>query len=270
MNKNMKIGIAGAAGRMGRMLVAEVLRTPKIELSGATVIENDPNRGMDAGELAGVGRAGVRLRHNPVEMFENSDVVIDFTTPSGSLEHCLMAHRYNTALVIGTTGFNPKQQEILEQHAREVPIVGAPNMSWGVNMLLALTEQAARLMGNEYDIEIVEMHHQHKVDAPSGTALAMGKAAAAGRDIDFDEYAVLSREGQCGPRKKGEIGFATLRGGDVIGDHTVILAGDGERIEISHKASNRRIYAAGAVKAARWLVGQEPGFYSMKDVMGLA
>ncbi len=267
MTQVLKVGIAGAAGRMGRMLVTEVLRSNQTELSGATVMEHDPNRGMDAGEVVGNHRCGVRLRHSPVEMFEDSDVVIDFTTPTASLEHCLLAHRYNTALVIGTTGFSPRQQEMLEGHAQHVPIVGAPNMSLGVNVLLDLIERATQLLGNEYDIDILEMHHQNKVDAPSGTALAMGQRVAETLDKNFDDIAVMTREGRCGPRKEGEIGFAAMRGGDVIGDHTIVFAGNGDRVEITHKASNRRIYAAGAIRAALWLHQQKPGLYNMRDVL---
>ena len=269
VEKPLRIGVAGAAGRMGRMIVTEVARTHDCMLSGVTVAENDPNRGLDVGEIAGIGRQHIILRHSPVEMFEESDVVIDFTTPAASLEHCLLAHRYNTALVIGTTGFSDKQREILGNHANAVPIIGAPNMSLGVNILAALTEQVARLLGEDFDIEIFEMHHRMKVDAPSGTALALGRAAAEGRGIDLDEAMVPARTGLTGMRKSGSIGFAVARGGDVVGDHTVMFCAEGERIELTHKASSRAIYARGAIRAARWLHGRAPGLYTMRDVLGL-
>lgn len=269
VEKPLRIGVAGAAGRMGRMIVTEVARTTDCVLSGVTVAENDPNRGLDVGEIAGIGRQNLILRHSPVEMFEESDVVIDFTTPAASLEHCLLAHRYNTALVIGTTGFNDKQCELLGNHARAVPIIGAPNMSLGVNILLALTEQVARLLGDDYDIEIFEMHHRLKVDAPSGTALALGRAAAEGRKVDFDAAMIAGRTGITGTRKHGTIGFSVARGGDVVGDHTVMFCAEGERIELTHKASSRTIYARGAIRAARWLHGRAPGLYTMRDVLGL-
>ena len=265
----LRIGVAGAAGRMGRMIVTEIARTQGCMLSGVTVAENDPNRGLDVGEVAGIGRQNIILRHSPVEMFEDSDVVIDFTTPAASLEHCLLAHRYNTALVIGTTGFTDKQREMLGDHARAVPIIGAPNMSLGVNILLALTEQVARLLGEDYDIEIFEMHHRAKVDAPSGTALALGRAAAEGRAVNFDAAMVAGRSGLTGARKSGSIGFSVARGGDIVGDHTVMFCAEGERIELTHKASSRAIYARGAIRAARWLHDRAPGLYTMRDVLGL-
>jgi 4-hydroxy-tetrahydrodipicolinate reductase len=264
--KHLKIGIAGAGGRMGKILVAEVARTNNCALSGASVHENTPCRGLDAGDVAGIGRIGILLQHNPVDLFENSDVVIDFTTPSASLEHCLLANEYKTALVIGTTGFNEKQADMLKYHGKSVPIVGSPNMSLGVNVLLAVTEQVARLLDDEYDIEIFELHHRHKVDAPSGTALALGRAAASGRKAAFNKQITTDRGGQ---RKAGTIGFSIARGGDVVGDHTVFFATDGERLELSHKASSRQIYARGAIKAAFWLHGRPAGLYSMRDVLGL-
>jgi 4-hydroxy-tetrahydrodipicolinate reductase len=269
VEKPLRIGVAGAAGRMGRMIVAEVVRAQDAVLSGVTVAENDPNRGLDVGDVAGIGRQNLILRHNPVEMFEESDVVIDFTTPTASLEHCLLAHRYNTALVIGTTGFSDKQREMLANHARAVPIIGAPNMSLGINILVALTEHVARLLGEEYDIEVFEMHHRMKVDAPSGTALALGRAAADGRSVDFESAMVAARNGLTGARKSGSIGFSVARGGDVVGDHTVMFCAEGERIELTHKASSRAIYARGAIRAARWLHGRAPGLYTMRDILGL-
>lgn len=268
MTKDLNIGIAGGAGRMGKMLIAEVARAKGCRLAAASVHEHDPHCGRDAGEVAGIGRMGVSLQRNAVVLFEQSDVVIDFTTPAASLEHCLLAHRYNRALVIGTTGFNPAQNEMLRQHAKAIPILGSPNMSLGVNLLIALTEQLAGLLDNDYDVEIFEMHHRHKVDAPSGTALALGQAAARGRGVTLDDIADHSRNGVTGARKPGHIGFSVARGGDVIGDHVVTFAADGERLEIAHRASNRAIYARGAVRAAQWLAGKKPGLYTMRDVLG--
>jgi 4-hydroxy-tetrahydrodipicolinate reductase len=265
----IKIGIAGAAGRMGKMLISEVVRTNAATLSAATVMQNDPARGMDAGECAGVGRLGILLKSSAVDMFEGSDVVIDFTSPSASLEHCLLANEYKTALVIGTTGFNPAQKQMLIDHARKVPIVAAPNMSLGVNVLQAITRAVAKILDDSFDIEIIERHHRHKVDSPSGTALSLGFEAAQARGIDVENNQILSRAGQTGERPRGHIGYAVTRGGDVIGDHTVLFAGDGECIELRHLASSRQIYAKGAVKAALWLKDKPAGLYSMKDVLGL-
>jgi len=265
--KELKIGIAGATGRMGKMLIAEVWRHNGCTLSGASVTENDPMCGRDAGEIAGIGRIGVSLQRNAVGLFESSDVVIDFTTPAASLEHCMLANRYKRALVIGTTGFNPAQTEMLKHHGRTIPIVGSPNMSLGVNILISLTEQLAHLLDDEYDIEVFEMHHRHKIDAPSGTALALGQAAARGRKVDLDAVEDRARDGQVGARRGGHIGFSVARGGDVIGDHTVYFAAEGERIELTHRASNRNIYARGAVHAALWLADKPAGLYTMRDVV---
>jgi 4-hydroxy-tetrahydrodipicolinate reductase len=262
----LKIGVTGASGRMGRIIITEIMRSNTLVLSGATVGENDPNIGMDVGEICGLKRVGKILKHNPVDMFESADVIIDFTTPAASLEHCLLANRYKKPLVIGTTGFNDKQKEMLHQHGQNIPIVGSPNMSLGVNLLLAVTEYVAGLLDDEFDIEITEMHHRHKVDSPSGTALALGRAAAKGRKVTLEDKAVYDRAGK---REQGQIGFAVARGGDVVGDHTVMFCADGERLEITHKASSRQIFARGAVKAAEWLHGKPAGLYSMKDVLNL-
>jgi 4-hydroxy-tetrahydrodipicolinate reductase len=269
MTDLLKVAITGAAGRMGKMLIQDLARHEDCLLVGATVNDNDPARGMDAGEIAGIGRTGVILTHQARAAFEKADVVIDFTTPSASLEHCLLANMYNTTLVIGTTGFNDTQKQMLIDHGKRVPIVGSPNMSMGVNILIALSQYLSTILDERYDVEILEMHHRYKADAPSGTALALGAAAARGRGINIDEHSITSRDGQTGARPQGNIGFAALRGGDVIGDHHVIFAGDGERIEIAHKASNRHIYASGAIKAAKWVVGKEPKLYTMRDVLGL-
>ena len=269
MAGEMKIGIVGAAGRMGRMLVRQVSETQGCLLAGATERPDSDAIGRDAGVLAGVGEAGIAITGDAAAMIAGVDAVIDFTAPDVSVRHADLAAQAGAAIVIGTTGMGPAHMESLQRAARHAPVVFAPNMSVGVNLLMALVEQVARTLDESYDIEIVEMHHRHKVDAPSGTALGLGRAAAAGRGVDLEAAGRLSREGHTGARPRGEIGFATLRGGDVVGDHTVCFATEGERIELTHKASSRRIYAAGALRAALWTKGRAPGLYSMNDVLGI-
>lgn len=265
----MKIGIAGCAGRMGRMLVDTVLETEGATLSGGTEGKGHGAVGEDIGALGGGDPCGVLVGDDPDVLFANSDVVIDFTSPDAAVDHAQLAESHGVALVVGTTGLKPADLEVLNRVARSVPVVQAANMSTGVNVLLGLTEQVAAILGDAYDIEIVEMHHRHKVDAPSGTALALGQAAADGRGVDLAAVSQRVRDGIVGPRQPGEIGFATLRGGDVAGEHTVIFAGDGERIELSHKATSRTVFAKGAVRSALWTAGQPPGLYSMRQVLGL-
>lgn len=270
MANELKIGIVGAAGRMGQMLVRQVAESEGCRLAGATERSGSEAVGKDAGSLAGITEAGVAIGDDAAAMVAGVDAVIDFTAPDASVEHAELAAQAGSSIVIGTTGLGPDHIEALKRAARHVPVVFSPNMSVGVNLLLAVVERVARALDDSYDIEIVEMHHRHKVDAPSGTALGLGRAAAKGRGVTLEEAGRLSREGHTGPRPRGEIGFATLRGGDVIGDHTVCFAADGERIELTHKASGRQIYAAGAVRAAIWTKGRAPGFYSMNDVLGIA
>jgi 4-hydroxy-tetrahydrodipicolinate reductase len=262
------IGIAGCAGRMGRALIAETAGLAGARLSGGTIRAAVPQAG-DLGTLAGLEPLGIAAGTDPEALFAASDVVIDFTMPAATLEHARIAARTGKALVIGTTGLGLSEAERIREAAATAPIVWAPNMSLGVNLLLGLVEQVARTLGPDYDIEILEMHHRLKRDAPSGTALGLGRAAARGRDTALDAVAVRSRDGLVGVRPDGAIGFATLRGGDVVGDHTVIFAGPGERLELTHKAGDRRIYARGAVRAALWAAGRDPGLYGMKDVLGL-
>lgn len=266
----MKIGIVGAAGRMGRMLVAAVLNTEGAELAGGTEAEGHPDLDRDLAELAGHAAAGVALTSDPRALFEASDAVIDFTVPAATAAHAALAAETGTRLVIGTTGLEVQHQDAIERAAEKTAVVQSANFSVGVNVLLGLVEQAARILPEAYDIEVLEMHHRHKVDAPSGTALALGHAAAAGRDVNLDDVAQRVRDGITGERRAGDIGFATLRGGDVVGDHTVMYAGPGERIEITHKAASREIFAGGAVRAAMWATAQKPGLYNMKDVLGFA
>ena len=265
----MKIGIVGCAGRMGRMLVAEVLRTKGAKLGGGTELAKSPVLGTDLGTLIGQKPAGVTITSDAKALFGACDAVIDFTTPAATAKHIEYARAAGTALIVGTTGLPAETKGLLKTAAKKAVIVQAPNMSAGVNALMALTEKLAGVLKDDYDIEIVEMHHRHKVDAPSGTALGLGEAAARGRGVALDKVARKTRDGQVGARPKGEIGFATLRGGDVVGDHTVVFAADGERIEITHKASSREVFARGAVRAAMWAKGKTAGLYTMRDVLGL-
>ena len=262
----MRIGVAGCAGRMGRMLVREIAETEGCRLTGGTEEPGREEIGRDLGEVAELEPLGVAVGGDPAVLFAQADAVLDFTTPAAAVEHAALAARDATIHVIGTTGLNAEQEEALNEAARHTAVVRAPNMSIGINLLMVLVERVARTLDDGYDIEIVEMHHRHKLDAPSGTALGLGRAAAAGRGVDFDEIAQRHRDG---PRRRGDIGFAALRGGDVVGDHTVIFAGQGERLELSHKAADRRVYAQGAVRAALWARGKPPGLYSMRDVLGL-
>lgn len=265
----MKIGIVGCAGRMGRMLVREVIESRDFTFAGGTEPTGSPFIGKDPGELAGVECSQLVITDDTMSVFKASDAIIDFTSPAATVAHAKLAADLGTAMVAGTTGLSGEDMKELESAARSIPIVQAPNMSVGVNLLFAVTELVAARLGIDYDIEIVEMHHRYKVDAPSGTALGLGKAAAKGRDVDLDSVSVPSRVGNTGPRQPGDIGFATLRGGDVVGDHTVVFATEGERIELTHKASSRSIFARGAVRAAAWTKGKQPGLYSMADVLGL-
>ncbi|MDE1149081.1 MAG: 4-hydroxy-tetrahydrodipicolinate reductase [Azospirillaceae bacterium] len=266
----MRIGIVGCGGRMGRMLMREVLGTPGATLSGGTVRPGNPHLGADLGVLAGLDPAGVTATDDAEALFAASDAIIDFTTPAATPLHADLAARHGTALVIGTTGLTAEQQAAIDTAAAKAALVQAPNMSLGVNLLLALVEDVSRTLGPDvWDIEIVEMHHRHKVDAPSGTALGLGRAAASGRGVDLAAVSDRVRDGHTGARETGHIGFATLRGGDVVGDHTVIFAAEGERIELTHKAGSRAIFARGAVRAAVWAGARQPGLYSMRDVLGL-
>ena len=263
-----KIGIVGCAGRMGRMLVREVLSTPDCTLSGGTEPAGEAV-GMDMGLLVGDRPVGVAVTTDAAALFAVSDAIIDFTVPAATKRHADLALATGKALVIGTTGLDADVLAAITAASKQAAVVRSANMSVGVNVLLALTQKLAATLGADYDIEIVEMHHRHKVDAPSGTALALGEAAAKGRGVSLSNAARRSRDGQVGARPVGEIGFATLRGGDVVGDHTVIFAADGERIEITHKASSREVFAKGAVRAAQWSAGRGPGLYSMADVLDL-
>ncbi|MGF1475653.1 MAG: 4-hydroxy-tetrahydrodipicolinate reductase [Geminicoccaceae bacterium] len=264
----MHIGIMGCAGRMGRTNLAEVLDHPRAELAGAVEDQDHPAIGEDLGRLIGREPLGIAVTSDVSALVEASDAVIDFTTPTASLAGTRAAAAVGTAYVLGTTGFSADERGQLKDHSRHCPIVWAANMSQGVNLLMALVEQVAQALDSQFDIEVLEMHHRHKVDAPSGTALAVGEAAAKGRGVSLGGVAVRGRDGHTGERKPGDIGFAVLRGGDTVGDHTVVFAGAGERIELTHRAFDRRIYARGALRAAAWAIGQPAGLYDMSHVLG--
>jgi 4-hydroxy-tetrahydrodipicolinate reductase len=266
----MKIGVLGCAGRMGQTIIAEVLRTDGCTLAGGTEAEGHSAIGRDLGALAGLEEIGLEVHGDAPGLIAAADVVIEFSTPEAKLRHAALAAERGRGHVIGTTGLDSDAARRLQEMAARTPIVWAANMSLGVNLLCGLAEQVARSLGPEaFDIEIVEFHHRHKIDAPSGTALALGQAAAQGRNVRLEDVADRGRDGNTGARATGAIGFAALRGGDVVGDHSVIFAGIGERLELTHKASDRGIYARGAVHAARWLEGRPPGLYGMADVLGL-
>ena len=266
---SLPIAIFGVTGRMGRALLTAIDEAPGTVLGGATASANSRWLGKDASEASGGVKRNVLVEADPAAALRNSQVAIDFALPEATpanLAACVAARR---AIVIGTTGHSEAVRAQISAAAQHIAIVAAPNMSLGVNLLLKLVELAAAKLDADYDIEIFEAHHRHKKDAPSGTALALGEAAAAGRGIKLADAAEYSRHGITGARERGSIGFSVFRGGDVVGDHTVTFAGIGERIELSHRASDRLAFARGAVKAAQWLAGRPPGLYSMQDVLGL-
>ncbi len=265
----MKIGIVGCAGRMGRMVTAEVLAATGLDLAGGTEPPASEFLGQDLGVLAGAGTLGVQVADDAEVLFKVSDAVIDFTQPDATLAHAVLAGQEGVALVVGTTGLEQAHLDALKKASAKAVIVQAANMSVGVNVLLGLTARAAGLLGDDYDIEISEIHHRHKVDAPSGTALALGEAAAGARGVELDKVSDRGRDGVTGERRAGNIGFSVMRGGDVAGDHTVVFAGPGERVELTHKAGDRAIFARGAIQAALWTQDKKPGLYSMLDVLGL-
>ncbi len=266
---DMRLVVAGAAGRMGRMLVQAIHATPGMVLGGALERKGSNALGLDAGELAGIGKSGIVITDDPLEALVKADGVIDFTTPAATIELAAVAAQARIVHVIGTTGLAETDLAKIEAAGRHAVIIRSGNMSLGVNLLAGLVRRAAKTLGVEYDIEIVEMHHRMKVDAPSGTALLLGEAAADGRGISLKDHSARGRDGITGARKDGDIGFASLRGGTVIGDHTVTFAGPAERIELSHRAEDRSLFARGAVRAALWGMGRKPGVYSMADVLGL-
>jgi 4-hydroxy-tetrahydrodipicolinate reductase len=265
----MRLVVVGAAGRMGRMLVKAVSETEGCRLVGAIAREGSPALGQDAGQLAGCGEAGVAVTDDPLPVFAQADGVLDFTAPAATVAFAELAAQARIVHVVGTTGLQEEDFAKLEAAARHARIVQSGNMSLGVNLLAGLVRQVAATLGADFDIEILEMHHRMKVDAPSGTALLLGEAAAEGRRVALKERAVRVRDGHTGARKAGDIGFASLRGGSVVGDHTVIFAGGGERLELVHRAEDRALFARGAVRAALWAFEKKPGYYSMAAVLGL-
>lgn len=265
-----RIAVMGAAGRMGKILIEAVDQADGAQLTAAVDRPDSSLIGADAGELAALGKIGVLLAGDLNAVLDQFDVLIDFTHPSVTLKNLEVCRQADKAMVIGTTGFSVEEKQLLAEAAKDIPIVFAANYSVGVNLCLKLLDTAARVLGDEVDIEIIEAHHRHKVDSPSGTALRMGEVVANALGRDLQKVAVYGREGQTGARERETIGFATVRAGDVVGDHTALFAADGERVEITHKASSRMTFAKGAVRAALWLQSQPAGLYDMQDVLGLS
>jgi len=266
---DMRLIVAGAGGRMGRALIKAIAETPGLVLAGATEAAGSPLIGQDAGTLAGLPANGVLLTADVAGLLAKADGIVDFTVPAATVALAALAAEHGKVHIIGTTGMSGDDDAKVSAAAQRAIVVKSGNMSLGVNLLAALTKRVAKTLDEDFDIEIVEMHHNKKVDAPSGTALLLGQAAADGRGIDLAQRSDRGRDGHTGARERGDIGFVSLRGGTVVGDHTVIFAGQAERIELTHKADDRMIFARGALKAAAWARGQKPGLYSMMDVLGL-
>ncbi|MEJ7137851.1 4-hydroxy-tetrahydrodipicolinate reductase [Amphibiibacter pelophylacis] len=264
----LRIAVAGSSGRMGRMLIEAIHQTPGMVLAGALDRPGAPGLGQDATQFLGTP-CGIAITDDPVQALGQAQVLIDFTRPEGTLQHLAHCRALGVKMVIGTTGFEPDELARIQAAAQQIAIVMAPNMSVGVNVVLRLLDQAARALSTGFDIEIIEAHHRHKVDAPSGTALRMGQVVADALGRDLEECAVYGREGITGERDPSTIGFATVRGGDIVGDHTVLFAGTGERIEITHKSSSRATYAQGSLRACRFLQDRDSGLFDMFDVLGL-
>ena len=265
----IKIIVTGAAGRMGRRIIEIVVETEGVDVSSATERAGHEIVGMDVGDYFGLGKKGAAISDSLAKVVKDGDVIIDFTFPEVSLENIKAAAKAGKAIVVGSTGFSDAQLKEVKKYAKKIPIVLAPNMSVGVNLLLKVLSDMAKVLDENYDIDIVETHHRHKKDAPSGTALKMAQVIAAARGRKLDKDGVFCRHGNIGERKRGEIGVQTLRVGDVVGDHTVIFGTPGERIEITHKASSRDVFARGAVRAAQWVANRAPGLYDMQDVLGI-
>ncbi len=267
---DMRLIVAGAGGRMGRTLVRTIDSTPGVVLAGALEAPGSPLLGKDAGVLAGLPANGVALSADLWALSANADGILDFTVPAATIANVAIAAQRGIVHVIGTTGLSESDEAVIKSVVSRAVVVKAGNMSLGVNLLAALVRRVARALDEDYDIEILEMHHKAKIDAPSGTALMLGEAAAEGRKIKLAERSSRGRDGITGPRNSGNVGFASLRGGTVVGEHTVVFAGPYERLELTHRAEDRSLFANGAVKAAIWARGQQPGFYSMADVLGLS
>ena len=265
----LNVAMLGASGRMGRTIVPLIVESPDLRLSGALAAAGDAHVGHDAGVVSGTAPVAVSITSDAGRALEGAQVAIDFTLPAASLAHARLCLARKVPLVIGTTGHDEAMRAEIARVAGAIPVVMAPNMSLGVNLLFKLAELGARALGTDYDIEIFEAHHRHKVDAPSGTALGLGRAVASGRGTTLEEAAEYARHGATGPRRKGAIGFSVMRGGDIVGDHRVFFAGPGEQVELAHHAQDRSGFARGALVAARWVVGRPAGLYSMMDVLGL-
>ncbi len=263
------IGVVGCAGRMGVNLLRQIAASEGCAIAGGTERPGSEAIGRDVGEAAQLGELGIAVTDDAAVLIEQADVILDFTAPAATAAHAALCADHGTVHVVGTTGLEAEHEAALQAAAEKTAVVRGANMSVGVNLLVGLARRVAATLDPDWDIEIIEMHHRHKVDAPSGTALALGKAAAEGRGVEHDAVADRGRDGITGARKRGDIGYATLRGGNVVGDHTVVFAADNERIELSHKASDRAIFARGAVTAAKWGHGKPPGYYGMDDVLGL-
>jgi 4-hydroxy-tetrahydrodipicolinate reductase len=268
-HSDMRLVIAGAGGRMGRTLIHAVAATKGVTLAGAIEAKGSAVIGRDAGELAGLGANGIKVTADAAGLLKSADGLIEFTIPAATMALTELCADAGVVHVIGTTGHSAEEEAVIAKAAHRAPIVKSGNMSLGVNLLAALVERVAATLGDEYDVEILEMHHNKKIDAPSGTALMFGRAAAEGRQISLAARSARGRDGMTGARKVGDIGFASLRGGTIVGDHSVIFAGPAERIELTHRAEDRMIFARGALHAALWARGQKPGLYSMADVLGL-
>lgn len=265
----LRVGVTAVAGRMGRSLVQAIAASAELTLTAAIGRPGAPYLGQDAGQWAGAGALGVAISEDLAGVLPSLDVLIEFGPVVAALDHGAACSEQGTPLVLGSTGFAAAEMEMVQGWAQRIPVLVAPNMSVGVNVLLAFLPRIVAALGPDYDVEIVEAHHRHKRDAPSGTALALGKAVAAGRGVNLSDVACLDRNGVPGPRVEGSIGFATLRAADVVGEHTVWLAGTGERLELTHRAASRLNFALGALRAARWLHGRPAGLYDMQDVLGL-
>ncbi|MCH8845954.1 MAG: 4-hydroxy-tetrahydrodipicolinate reductase [Proteobacteria bacterium] len=265
----VRVGVCGAAGRMGKTILEVCNETDNVEIAAAIEYKGSSMIGLDAGEQAGIGKIGVEITDDIAKVSDQIDVLIDFTIASSLTENLEKCHAAGKCMVIGTTGLDDEQKELINKMAKDIAIVFAPNMSIGVNLCLKLLEMAAQVIGEESDIEIIEAHHRHKKDAPSGTALRMGEVIADTLGRNLKECAVYGREGVTGERDKNTIGFATIRAGDIVGEHTVMFASAGERVEITHKATSRKTFASGAVRAAQWLAEKDKGLFDMQDVLGI-
>jgi 4-hydroxy-tetrahydrodipicolinate reductase len=265
----IKVAVSGAAGRMGGRVITAVKEDSELELSGGLERPGHPSLGMDAGLIAGCGPLGVALTDNLNELVKGCDVLIDFSAPTVSLKNLEVCSLNGKSMVIGSTGFTPEEIALARELARNIPVMLAPNMSVGVNVVFKILKDAAKILGDDFDVEIVEAHHKMKKDSPSGTAIRMGEVVAEALGRDYNKVANYHRQGICGERTKEEIGMQTIRGGDIVGDHTVYFIGMGERIEVTHRAHTRDMFSRGAARAAKWVVKQEPGLYDMQDVLGL-